>query len=82
MGMSDTAQSYRRHWATLTGRPESEIYVPHNLRKKIIQCEGCEAPLSHYLADGARMDDFDIEWYVCEAHEPVSDHYDAYWYND
>lgn len=27
-----TVEAYRRYWATLTGKPESEIYVPEALR--------------------------------------------------
>lgn len=30
--MQQTEQSYRREWATLTGKSESEIYVPEALR--------------------------------------------------
>lgn len=29
-----TEQAYRAYWATLTGKPESEIYVPEALREE------------------------------------------------
>lgn len=31
--MISTEQSYRREWATLTGKSESEIYVPEAIRE-------------------------------------------------
>ena len=31
--MNDTEASYRREWATLTGKSESEIYVPEAIRE-------------------------------------------------
>lgn len=31
--MNDTEESYRKEWATLTGRPESDIYIPEALRE-------------------------------------------------
>jgi len=31
--MNDTEESYRKEWATLTGRSESDIYIPEALRK-------------------------------------------------
>jgi hypothetical protein len=30
--MHETAESYRRQWATLTGKSERDIYVPDALR--------------------------------------------------
>lgn len=30
--MNDTADSYRKYWALLTGKNEREIYVPKPLR--------------------------------------------------
>jgi len=35
-----TAESYRREWATLTGKSEREIYVPKALREE----EPCSTP--------------------------------------
>lgn len=32
--MRDTAESYAAEWATLTGRSESEVYVPVALREE------------------------------------------------
>ena len=75
-----TAKQYRKHWATLTGRSEHEVYVPDILRKRLRQCEGCELPLGAYLDDGYEMQDFYIDWVLCEYHEPVPDHFDDYWY--
>lgn len=31
--MNDTEESYRKEWATLTGRAESDIYIPTALRE-------------------------------------------------
>lgn len=41
--MNDTPESYRAHWAALTGRPESEIYVPKNLAPAPWSCTWCGA---------------------------------------
>ena len=38
--MNATARSYRAYWATLTGRPESEVYVPRDLQH-YWQCTWC-----------------------------------------
>lgn len=31
-GVGTNEQRYRKEWATLTGRPESQIYVPKGVR--------------------------------------------------
>lgn len=31
--MNDTEESYRKEWATLTGRSESDIYIPKDIRE-------------------------------------------------
>lgn len=31
--MNSTAESYRRYWSLLTGRPEREVYIPLALRE-------------------------------------------------
>lgn len=31
--MNDTEESYRKEWATLTGRADSDIYIPENIRE-------------------------------------------------
>lgn len=33
--MMHTESSYRKHWAALTGRSESEVYVPAALRERL-----------------------------------------------
>lgn len=40
--MNETEASYRAYWATLTGKPESEIYVPVALRESVEEGEPCE----------------------------------------
>lgn len=40
--MNETAESYRRYWSLLTGRPEREVYVPLPLRDKEVR-EGRKA---------------------------------------
>lgn len=37
--MQHTAESYRREWATLTGKSEREIYVPEALRPSPLEAE-------------------------------------------
>ena len=66
--MNMNAKEYRNHWATLSGRPASEIYVPSTLKQDLEQCEGCAEPLSDLLKDGWQSGDFNITWYVCEYH--------------
>lgn len=33
--MMDSEESYRREWAALTGRSESDIYIPQALREPV-----------------------------------------------
>lgn len=43
--MMHTAESYLAHWATLTGKSPSEIYVPEALRP-VWDCTWCGLPQS------------------------------------
>lgn len=63
--MMHTAESYRREWATLTGRPESDVYIPEALRgpgNRVVLTQGSTQGLGGTVTATSRPGVWEVTW--------------------